>query len=479
MSSVGSKVLSGFRWLAAGKFAGQLITWAITILVIRILSPDDYGLMAMASVAIGFLALFDEMGMGAALVQREDLEHDLARQIFAAVLLINGAAFLILLILAPIVAQFFNEPRLIAISVVLAIQFPLLALQVIPDAVIRRQMAFKQKSAVLFVAAVAGGFVTLGFAYGGAGVWALVIGSLATTVIRVVGLNWIAKYFCWPNFRFTKIRSVIVFGGQVTIERLLWFVYTQADIFLVGKILGKYLLGVYSVAIHLATLPMTKLGGILYEVAFSGFSRLQSQPKEVNKRLLDGFTLVSLFAFPVFFGLAAVSEEVVKVFLGSKWTEAILPLKLICLILPLRMLDMVLPAALVGLGHTKLAMNNGIIASIIMPVSFAIGVNWGIEGVCYGWIIGYPIYYVLVVIRSLPKLHTTLQEYTRAVAGPAIAGGVMLVALYFVRRVLESTENGDTLNLAILVAAGAAIYGSLVILTQRQAVAQFYRLVKQ
>ena len=104
---IGEKVVSGFRWLAVGKFAGQIVTWAVTIYVIRILTPEDYGLMAMAMVVIGFLALFDEMGMGAAIVQQETLDDRMVAQVFGLVIIINFSAFALLIAISPLIAEFF------------------------------------------------------------------------------------------------------------------------------------------------------------------------------------------------------------------------------------------------------------------------------------------------------------------------------------------------------------------------------------
>ncbi len=477
--SIGEKVVRGFRWLAVGRFAGQLVTWVVTIFVIRILSPEDYGLMAMATVVIGFLALFDEMGMGAAIIQRETIDEHLVSQVFGVVLLINLGAFLLLMIAAQFIAQFFDEPRLVAITWALSVQFPLLAFQVVPDAIIRRRMEFGGKSVVNFVSMVVGSLVTLGFALLDFAVWALVYGSIVTVVVRTIGYNVVARYFCWPSFNFAGLSRVVSFGGKVTLERVFWFIYSQADIFLVGRVLGKELLGFYSVAIHLASLPMSKLGAMMNEISFSGFSRIQSDPEEVSNQLKKATSVVGFFAFPVFFGISATAPEIVSVVLGTKWTLSTVPLQLLSLIIPLRMLDLVIPTALMATGRAGISVGNAAIAAVLLPASFAIGLKWGLVGVCYGWIIGYSIYFLVSMLRSLPALGVSLSGYLAEVLPVAASATSMMLAVYGMRALLPEGIAETWIALGVLVATGVVTFLGLAFAFHRDNIAFFLKLVKR
>jgi len=479
MTTIGEKVVRGFRWLAVGRFAGQLVTWVVTIFVIRILSPEDYGLMAMATVVVGFLSLFDEMGMGAAIIQQEEIDRHQVAQVFGVVLLINFGAFLLVLLLAKSIAQFFNEPRLVTITWALSVQFPLLALQVVPDAIIRRRMDFRGKSIVSFTSMIAGSFVTLGFALADFGVWSLVYGNIVTVVIRTIGFNIVAAYFCWPSFNFSGLRRIVTFGGQVTLERVLWFIYSQADIFLVGRVLGKELLGFYSVAIHLASLPMSKLGALLNEISFSGFSRIQSDPQQVSSQLRKATSVVAFFAFPVFFGLSATAPEIVSVILGEKWIPSTVPLQLLSLVIPLRMLDLVIPTALMATGRAGISVGNAAIAAVILPVSFLIGLNWGLVGVCYAWIAGYSLYYCLSMFRSLPALGVSLGGYLATVTPIAASAALMVVVVNSIRWLLPEALAGTAASLGILVVSGAATFLTLAFAFHRDKLAFFLQLVKR
>lgn len=479
MDQIGEKVVSGFRWLAAGRFAGQIVTWVVTIYVIRILTPEDYGLMAMATVVIGFLALFDELGMGAAIIQQKEFDEAQVSQVFGLVIIINLTAFLLLIVSAQYIAEFFDEPRLVTITWVLSLQFPLLAVQIIPDAVIRRRMQFRRKSLVNFVTMVLGSLFTLGLAIAGWGVWALVLGNVMTVFTRTVGFNIVAAYFCWPSFNFKGLRRVVTFGSQVTAERILWFIYSQADIFLVGRVLGKELLGYYSVAIHLASLPMTKLGAIVNEVSFAGFSRIQSETDEVSRQFLKATLAISFFAFPVFFGISAAAPEIVSSILGNNWIQSTAPLQILSLVIPLRMLDLVIPTALLGTGRADIGVSNAAIAAVILPVSFFIGIQWGLVGVCYAWLAGYTVYFLISLFRSLPTLGVGFGAYFKTVAGLALSSTTMLFAVHGCRLLLPDAWGQGFLSLAVLVLAGAATFSVLVLLFHRKSLVFVMGLIKR
>ena len=477
MSQIGEKVVTGFRWMAVGRFAGQLVTWLVTIYVIRILSPEDYGLMAMAMVVIGFLAIFDELGMSSALIQQEKFDETEVRQVYGLVIIINFSAFFLLLATAPLIARFFDEPRLVLITQVLSLQFPIMAAQVIPDAVIRRRMQFRQKSVVNFITMVLGSLLTLALALAGQGVWALILGSVMTVVSRTVGYNIVAGYFCKPMFDFAGLRRIVTFGTQVTAERILWFIYTQADIFLIGRVLGKELLGYYSVAIHLASLPMTKLGAIVNEVSFAGFSRIQSKSEELKQQFLKATLAIAFFAFPVFFGISATAPEIVGAILGETWTISAVPLQILSLVIPFRMLSLVIPTALFGIGRADISVSNAGIAAVIMPVSFAIGLRWGLVGVCYSWLAGFSIFFAWSLLRSLPSLGVGLGDYARTLAGTIASSTAMLLAVHACRPYLPAEWGTGFLSLGTLILVGVVTFGLLVLAFQRNTVRFMLRIV--
>jgi len=452
------QVLSSLRWLSAVRFSGQLVSWAITIVVIRLLRPEDYGLMALATLVIGAFQLVNEVGLGSALVQKEELDQRMLEQVYGLLLATGVALYLVAFLAAPSVAGYFEEPQLTPILRVAGLQLLLMPLEVVPRSMLQRRMEFRKKSLVEFAAMLATSLSTLGLVLLGMGVWALVLGEIVSVFARVAGTRWAARHPCRPRFSLGGLRAVVAFGGVVTADRILWFVYSRTDVFVIGKLLGKEPLGAYSVAVNLASLPTNKISGILSEVGFSAFSRIQDDRPQVARQLRRVVRVLAFTSFPVFTGIAAIAPELVEVALGDEWRLAIFPLQALALIGPLGMLGGILMPALMGVGRPDLGLRARVIACILMPGAFLVGARWGLDGVAMAWLIVYPVQFLVVLALSLPVLGLTIRAFLSEMALPLLASAVMGVAVIATRGVLEGWMVPGWAVLSALVLVGAGVY---------------------
>ena len=238
-----ARVMSALRWSAAARFLGQLFSWTVTILVIRQLSPGDYGLMAMSMVVVSFLILLNTLGLDAVLVQQKNLPEQARRQIFTLVIVTNLVFFVLLLCAAPWIADFYGEPRLVLILQVLSLQFPLLIFETLPQSALERDIEFAGRSVVELLTMVLGSVCTLMLALAGYGVWALVWGTLVSNTARMIGLNLICRNLVWPSLSLQGMARHMTFGGLVSTDRGLWYVFSESDKFIGGKMLGHHQLG--------------------------------------------------------------------------------------------------------------------------------------------------------------------------------------------------------------------------------------------
>jgi O-antigen/teichoic acid export membrane protein len=474
---IGQTVGIALKWMMAARFAGQLITWVVTILVIRILTPDDYGLMALAMAFIGFLSLFEEIGLGSAIIQRERLEQRLLEQIFGLLIVLNLALYALIWVMAPIGARFFAAPELTGIMRVLGLLLIINAVGTLPDAVLTRRMDFRAKSVALFASMVSGSLLTLVLALRDEGVWSLVTGNLFMALVRIAVLQYYAGEWYPPRFRLAGIGAAVRFGGFITADRVTWYVYSQSDTLIIGKLLGEAILGFYSVGMHLASLPMQKIVGALNEIGFSAFSRLSTDRKALRADFVRAVRVMSLLAFPVFLGISSVAPEIVGIFLGAKWSSAVLPIQVLALIVPLRLLHTLPPSALYAIGRAEVSVYNNVIACLLMPASFAIGAHWGLAGVCLAWAVVYPLYFLIALFIALPVLGLGVGEYLRVLSRPALAAIVMYAAVYGLRRVLEGLDLPSFPIMLALVLLGFVVYATLALALQRQACIDFVALV--
>lgn len=474
-----SKVMSALRWSAAARILGQLISWSVTIMVIRQLSPGDYGLMAMAMVVVSLLILLNTLGLDAVLVQQKALHEQMRRQVFGVVIVLNTAFFLLVLLGAGAVAAFYDEPALTPVLQVLSVQFLLLIFETLPQSRLERDIDFARRSIVDLVTLVLGSLVTLVLALAGFGVWALVWGTLASNATRMIGLNLICRNLVWPSFSLRGMTQHFSFGGFVTVDRGLWYLFSESDKFVGGKLLGNHLLGYYTVASQLASLPIHKITGLLNSVAFPAFSQAHASTTAdtVAGYLLKATHLLGIAAFPVFFGISCTAGPLIEVLLGEKWLPAAPLLQLMGLVMPFRLLSNIFPPLLWGIGHPRTSASNLLIAAILMPVAFVLGTRWGVIGLAYAWLGMYPLVFVLTAARTCRLVGVSLGDYAGQIVRPLAAGGVMYGAVYLTATLVDGAS-GDWLHLLLLVTVGVIGYYGAIALIDRKGLQDTLRLIR-
>jgi|KBSSwiStaDraftv2_1062776.scaffolds.fasta_scaffold03219_3 O-antigen/teichoic acid export membrane protein len=460
-------VLSGIKWTAGAKLAGQVVTWAITLIVMRLLSPGDYGLLAMASVFIALLLVLAEAGLGPALVQWKDFDPALLKPAFGVIIVINVALFALSFAAAPLLASFFREERLIAVVRVLAAQFIIMIATVIPEAMLTRQLQFKSLSLIELLAAVSASVVSLLLAWFGYGVWALVAGSMASRVLRAVALNVLAPLRVVPTASLKDIRRLLGFGGNVTGARLLSFVFNQADVVVVGRMLGNELLGLYSVAMHLASMPVQRVSSILNQVTFPVIARFQDDRVAIADFVRRAVRGLSLIAFPVLWGMSCTAGEIVAVVLGPKWHDAIVPLQVLALMMPVKMIVNFLPAATDALGRPDLGFQNVLLATLVMPLAFVVGARWGIDGIAFAWLVAYPPVLLFNTRRMLSIMGLRAGDLVKEILPAVGCATAMYAAVRFAAAVLSPSID-HRLTLVALIATGALTYGVLTLVANRE-----------
>lgn len=472
-----SKVLSGLFWIGAARLVSQTFTWAITIVVIRLLDPSDYGLLALAMLVVGFCLMLAEAALGAALVQAPQLDDLKLRRAFGAVILIAGGLFLAQLIAAPAIAHFFEEDRLVAIIRVVATHLLLMMFSVIPNALLARRLDFKNPSLIAVGATACGSVTTLLLALGGHGVWALVLGNLAASLFSTLFINLMAPFLKRPDFSFRGMRDFFAFSGQITATVSLRFLCMQADALIAGKVLGKEILGFYSVAIHLASLPAQKISAMVNQVAYPAFADAHRRLLNVHAHILKGVRLLSLFAFPAMWGISSISSEIVSVLLGPKWQAAAVPLQIVPLVMPLILLSSFMNTAFQALGRPGIALVSVFITFIIMPSAFWFGSAWGLFGLSIAWLC-FPLVFLINLWRMLPLVGLELRAVVVAIARPAFAAGGMYACVTIARNALGGDWAGPFLMVA-LVLTGALTFAIFTLLTNRSSTSELLDLFRR
>jgi len=428
-SSLRDRVVNGALWLTATKALGQIITWIITIIVIRLLTPADYGLMGMALLITGILFLFNEIGLGAAIVQKSTLSGDQLSDLRWLIIAVNVGLFALLVLLAPAGAAYFNEPRLSSITRVLSIMFLINAVGVPSAALLQREMAFKEKASADVIGNVVGGILTLVLAWAGYGVWSLVAGSLTLRFVTTVLYCVYRPPVFRRSFSTNNIGLFMQFGAEVAAGRFLWYLSSSADVLIVGKLLGSVQLGYYSLAFQYSTLPLDKFVAILNEVAFPSFSSVQNDTARLQRHYLKLVHFVALVTFPVFIGLVLVADSAVIVLLGARWLPVVVPLKLLCIASCFRAIEIINTPAMMARGRARMVLINTLVATIVLPVSFYIGARrGGINGVAVAWLVTRPFLFAFGMFLTTRVVEMGFARYLSGLRHP-LAGSLVMVAV--------------------------------------------------
>ena len=298
-----------------------------------------------------------------------------------------------------------------------SLHFGLAALSIVPEALAYRTMNFKWTASIDLIAGLVASLATLLLALKGAGVWALVLGSLAGATVR--SALFLGSHPVRPVFRFGGLRGHVAFGGTLATSRLAWHVVNQADVFTAARFLTPSAVGLYSVSLHLATLPMQRIMGIVNQVVFPTVARLQEDRPRLRERLLSGLRLLGFVSVPVMWGISAVAPEIVALALGPRWHDAVYPLQVASLLIPFKMVSAVISTAIVGVGAATLDLRNTVVNLVVLPSAFLIGVRWGVDGLVTAWALSLVVVLALTVPRSCTRLEIALLDVARSLRDPS------------------------------------------------------------
>ena len=475
-TSLSEQVKGAVIWRSGSQIAGQLIAWTSTFLVLRLLDPRDYGLVAMTGVMLSFLALFNGWGFANALVRDDRIDSGRIRQTFGLLIAMNGALAAIQVAAAPLAARYFHQPMVAELLRVQALFFlanPFIALG---NALLSRRMDFRRQAQVNLAAAVLSAMTALGCALAGLGVWTLVAAPFVLWYAQAIGCAVAARLWIRPSFSFRGTGRIVRYGGAMILVQLCWFVQSQVDVFIAGRRLDPATLGLYTTALFLTQILVAKFVPPLNEVAFAAYARIQAERDRVKAAFLKTVRLIMLIALPFYLGLAVTAEPLVHTVLGGKWAASAGLVPILACAMPLLTLQILFAPATNAIGRETLAVRVGLFGALIMPLAFSWGLRWGIAGLAWGWLGGMALLLVATVMVSLPAIGARPRELARAVAPGLAASLIMALSVRALDGLLPGL--GHAQRLATLVPFGAALYAGLLFLFARPVVEEMLALVR-
>lgn len=480
--SLVAPVLTGVKWKATSLVLREGSRLAIGILLARLLTPEEWGVAGMALIVAALLTMLGDLSLPAALVQRTRITEADRSTVFWTSLAIGVVITALGIALSGLVAAFFGEPQVQWLFAVLCIGFLISSLDKVPGALLTRELAFRSLEVRQIVATLAGAIVALTLALAGAGPWAIIGNSLATTTVSAA-LLWLLTtwrprlIFSWDSFR-----SLIGFGATYFGSQLLMYTQLNADKLLVGRYLGASPLGSYSFAYQLMFTPILNIAYPLQTVLFPVFATIQDQTARLNAAWLRSKRLAVAIMAPAFLMMLAVAPDLIPAVFGSKWDDAIPVLQLLCLAGVAYSLGTANGLVMLVTNKVRTLFSLTLLVTVTTTVAAAVGLRWGIVGVAAAyagahWVLVVPELWVTTRAASFkfwPAFRATCSPLPFASAATALTVAVRLglVELDVPRAVRIVVVAG----VLLVVYAGLAYAGSIPLRNEaRAAVARIRR----
>ncbi|MEP2735976.1 MAG: lipopolysaccharide biosynthesis protein [Erythrobacter sp.] len=474
-TSFRDRVRSALIWRSGTQIFAQLISWGSTLAVIRILDPADYGLFAMTQAVLVLLSFLNGYGLASSIIQAETVEPRRLRQAFGALLVLNGTIAILQFILAPVAVEFYRQPIIADLLRVQALIFLATPFIVLPEALMARNLEFKKTALVNLLSAVIGAVVALTCALNGLGVWTLVYAAIAIFWTQAIGLFFAAKMFIWPSFDFRGSKDMFTFGGTVLLAHIFWTIQSQSDIFIASRSFTPYELGLYAEALFLTTIFTAKFVPPLNEIAFPAYARIQDDLAALSWSFLKAVRLIMLIACPIYFGMAVTAPELVHVVLGEKWLPMAPIVSVLALVMPLMTLQILFAPANNALGKPHISARVTMVGALIMSLSFLIGVQYGVMGLAYAWVGGFPFLTAFTFWVSKGHLGLSIKGLLSAL-WPGLSAAILMAGLVYGAGLLLP-DMAVYFRLIVLLIIGGSTYLGLLYIVARPTLMELIQLL--
>lgn len=465
----------GVAWLYLAFAVGKGLVFLSTIILARLLVPADFGLLALGLLAIGILDGLRGLGVGAALIYRkEDPERaaSIAFMISLAVALVLTA---VVLFGAPLVGRFFHEPRLVAVLRVLSASLMLSALASVPEALLRKELAFRRRILPELGKTAVKGLSSVLLALAGLGVWSLVGGQLAGAMTATL-LFW--RVCRWrPRLTFDRAiaRDLLGYGTQIVLVALLGTVLKNVDYLLIGRRLEASQLGYYTIAFRVPDLFIVSLCAVVSQVLFPAFAKLQNDGAALRRGFLTTLRYAVLVTAPLGIGMAIVAPDFVEVFYTSRWAAAIPVMQALAVYSLLQSVSYNAGDVYKAIGRPSiLNYFGGVRLAVTVPLLWVAAGN-GILWVALGQVAIALVFTVVQLIVVCGLLEIRAGAVLEALRPAAVSGAAMLVATLALGRLLPLPPAGRLIALTL---AGAVVYSGVLWLTHRASIEQAVALFR-
>ncbi|HSA99607.1 MAG TPA: lipopolysaccharide biosynthesis protein [Anaerolineales bacterium] len=472
---IAQKTAWGFIWNFSAYFLGKLVVLITTSILARILAKNDFGLVAVAVVAINYLSVLKDLGLGAALIQRKGDVQEAVNTVFTINIIIGLTLSTIAVLIAPFVAIYFKDPQITSVLRWMGISFVINALGSVHTNWLVRDLNYRRKLIPDLGGALAKGALSIGMAYLGYGVWSLVFGQIAGAVVSVI-LVWII--LPWrPRLDLNrKIAGALMkFGASVTAIDIINEITDNIDYVIVGRIFGLVPLSIYTLAYRLPEMLLIGNLWVMGGVVFPAFSNVQDRPNELRRGFLASVRFVELIAVPICLGLLIAADPIVRVVFGDQWLESIPVLRVLAVYAWVYSLGYHVGGFYKAIGRPDILLRLSILTLVIIIPSLLIGAQFGIIGVAVGHLIAILIRRIISLGIATRFVNVSILDIFGELKSSLLAALVMAPIVFAVSQLALNLN--PFLQLGLIVLSGAISYLGILWWIERDNFIRLLRMV--
>lgn len=473
--SLKSATSKGLFWSFFERIGQQVVQFIISIILARLLMPEQYGLIAMLSIFMAVAQVFIDSGFGSALIQKQNANHIDECTIYYFNIIVSFLVVGLLYLAAPWIAAFYKMPTLVSLTRVLSLSLIINAFGIVQTTLLTKRIDFKSQMKVSLIATIVSGGTGVIMAYKGFGVWSLVALNLAGSLMRTVLLWFFLSWRPSLSFSFNSLRSMFAFGSKLLFSTLLDRIYNNLFLLIIGKMFSAADLGYYSRANQMQQLPVDNISSPIARVTYPVFSSIQGDKPRLKRGVRKALTTLVMVNFPLMIGLAIVARPLVLLLLTEKWLPCVPYLQLLCavgMLYPLHVLNL---NVLLAQGRSDLFFRLEILKKIVGVILIAVTYRWGISIMIVGQIVGSIFSYFLNsyytgVLIDYPIFEQLGDLRHSLILSILMAGGIYLINFFSIAQ--------QSLLLIVQIVTGIVIYIMLCRLTKLPSFTETMELIK-
>lgn len=467
MQSLNRRMVIGVGWMVLLRWCLRGIGVVSTIILARLLTPSDFGIVAMAMSVIAAFDLMTEFSFDLALIQNQSAGKDHYDTAWTFNLLFVLSAAIFILLVSAQAGRFFDEPRLPIVLVVLALGFAITGFENIAVVNFRKELNFDKEFKLQMLQKIAGFVVVVPLAFILRSYWALVAGMLAGNIVRVILSYWYLPYR--PKVCFAEARQLFGFSIWIFVNKILIFLRLRAGDFILAKMSGAEVLGVYKIGNEISQLSGSEIATPVNRAVFPAYAKMTDDLDVLRKGYFDVVTAVAILALPAGIGLAITADLIVPLFLGDQWIKAIPVIQVLAIAGALRAISLNSGSVFLALGKPKfVTVLASLNIAILLPVAVMLVRQEGAVGLAWATLAGFCVTLPVTCFLTLRLLDAKWATLFGCLWRPVISTAAMW---FVVDRIVQMSAQQDkgpvdlAIDVLVAVSAGAIVYAVVLLLS--------------